>query len=120
MVTVSYAESGGIVSVSSTLDSMMNYTHSTVVLISNKEAVGLVCVYTSTCLLISHALCAYVCTVRMHVCTYAKGSVCVKMSNILHFWQSVDLLLFVFLFICYHFESNSQLHTSTLIFEVWA
>ena len=30
MVTVSYAESGGIVSVSSTLDSMMNYVHSTV------------------------------------------------------------------------------------------
>ena len=96
MATVSYAESGGIVSVSSTLDSMMNYTHNTVVLISNKEAVGLVCVYTSTCLLISHALCMYVCMyacmhvcmyVRMHVCTYAKGSVCVKMSNILHFWQ---------------------------------
>ena len=68
MVTMSYAESGGIVSVSSTLDSMMNYAHSTVMLISNKEAVGLVCMYTSTYLLISvqsfrrmhYALCMYV------------------------------------------------------------
>ena len=68
MVTVSYAESGGIVSVSSTLDSMMNYTHSTVVLISNKEAVGLcVCVhkYLFANLPCTMCVCMYVC---MYVC----------------------------------------------------